>query len=73
VLLKAFRRHKRGCAHKDEGREYRRCQCPIWIDGTVAGKEFRKSLSETNWEKAQNRVNGIAKNSSGSNLSLASL
>jgi site-specific recombinase XerD len=55
-MLTIYRRHKKSCAHKDEGRSYRRCRCPIWVDGSCGGKEIRKALGELDWEKAQNSV-----------------
>jgi len=51
-MLTTYRRHKQNCAHKQEGRKYRRCKCPIWIDGTVRGEEIRESLKTCNWEEA---------------------
>lgn len=55
-MLTIYRRHVKGCAHKDDGRKYRRCRCPIWVDGMLAGVEIRESLGLANWEKAQERV-----------------
>jgi integrase/recombinase XerD len=52
-MLTIYRRHKKSCAHCAEGREYRRCRCPIWVDGTIGGKEIRKALGELDWERAQ--------------------
>ena len=55
-MLIPFRRHKNGCKHRKEGRAYRRCHCPVWADGTVAGCEIRQSLSTSSWEKAQEMI-----------------
>jgi integrase/recombinase XerD len=55
-MLTIYRRHKQSCAHRTEGRRYRRCRCPIWVDGSHQGKEIRKALGELDWEKAQNSV-----------------
>ena len=55
-MLTIYRRHKKSCGHRMEGRKYRRCRCPIWIDGTMQGKEIRESLGELDWEKAQKMV-----------------
>lgn len=55
-MLTIYRRHKRACGHRDKGRAYRGCQCPIWVDGFLAGKEIRQSLSLRDWQKAQDRV-----------------
>jgi integrase len=49
MLLTIYRRHSRTCKHRSEGRDYRRCACPIWIDGTVEDREFRKSLATSDW------------------------
>ena len=55
-MLTIYRRHKKSCAHKAEGRSYRRCRCPIWVDGTHQSKEIRETLGELDWEKAQKMV-----------------
>ena len=52
MLLTIYRRHSRTCKHRSEGRDYRRCACPIWIDGTVEDREFRKSLETSDWKEA---------------------
>jgi integrase/recombinase XerD len=56
-MLTTYRRHKKDCEHRNEGRKYRRCKCPIWIDGFLAGKEIRKSLGpNVTWEEAQKTI-----------------
>lgn len=55
-MLKIYRRHRKSCAHRGEGRGYRRCRCPIWVDGFLAGQEIRKSLDLGDWERAQERI-----------------
>jgi hypothetical protein len=32
-MLTIFRRHKKSCEHRQEGRSYRRCRCPISVEG----------------------------------------
>ena len=51
--LTIYRRHRQSCDYKAEGRKYRRCRCPIWADGTLDGREIRKSTGLASWEKAQ--------------------
>src|ERR1035437_10221403 len=60
-MLTIYRRHltsgfgpekDKPCPHLSKGRQYRRCSCPIWVQGTVAGDPVRKSLDLTNWERA---------------------
>lgn len=42
------------CGRKSE--RYRRCQCPIYIEGSLAGESIRKSLDLTSWEAASDLV-----------------
>ena len=56
TMLTIYRRHRKNCKHRGEGREYRRCRCPIWVDGFLGSREIRKSLDLTDWEKAQNKI-----------------
>jgi integrase/recombinase XerD len=55
-MLTIYRRHLKTCDHQDEGRRYRRCKCPIWVDGQLNGAEIRKSLDLRDWTKAQEQV-----------------
>ena len=55
-MLTTYRRHRKDCKHRSEGRKYRRCRCPIWVDGFLAGQEIRKSLDTADWQKAQDDV-----------------
>lgn len=55
-MLTTYRRHVKDCPHHKEGRRYRRCRCPIWVDGFLNGAEIRKSLELKDWEKAQQRI-----------------
>ena len=52
-MLNPYRRHVKSCPHRSDGRKYRRCRCPIWVDGTLDGHDVRKSVQTRNWEKAQ--------------------
>jgi site-specific recombinase XerD len=52
-LLTLYRRHLAVCQHKAKGRTFKRCKCPIWIQGTTEGKPVRKSLDVTSWERAE--------------------
>ena len=55
-MLTIYRRHIRKCAHRADGRKYRRCRCPIWVDGFLNHVEMRESLDLRDWEKAQERI-----------------
>lgn len=54
-MLTIFRRHGPGC--KSKSRTYRRCSCPIWIDGTAEdGRRIkRQSLKTRLWAEAERR------------------
>ena len=55
-MLTIYRRHRKNCKQRTEGREYRRCLCPIWVDGSLNGVEMRKSLRLRDWQRAQELV-----------------
>src|SRR5438132_1064557 len=51
-MLIIYRRHLKNCPHRAEGRKYRRCHCPIWVDGMLGSEEVRRSLKMRDWQKA---------------------
>src|SRR5438552_10709913 len=51
-MLTLYRRHQKSCPHRSEGRQYRRCKCPVWVDGLLSGSPIRQSLDTRSWEKA---------------------
>jgi integrase/recombinase XerD len=53
-VLNLYRRHLKACAHTL--RTQKKCQCPIWAQGTLHGKWIKKSLDLRNWEAAQKLV-----------------
>ncbi len=55
-MLVLYRRHRKNCLHRREGRAYRRCHCPIWVDGVIGGQEIRKSLDLRDWQKANAKI-----------------
>ena len=52
-MLTICRRRRKSCKQRMEGRDYRRCLCPIWVDGSLNGLEMRKSLRLRDWQRAQ--------------------
>ena len=42
-MLTLYRRHRRACS-KSSDRFYKRCTCPMWIEGTTNGTYIRRSL-----------------------------
>jgi integrase/recombinase XerD len=55
-MLTIYRRHLKSCKHRDEGRAYRHCHCPIWVDGFLGGEEMRESLNLRDWQKAHEKI-----------------
>src|SRR5215472_3391585 len=55
-MLTIYRRHRKCCKHRSKGRKHRHCQCPIWVDGSLSGKELRESLKLRDWQKALERI-----------------
>lgn len=48
-----YRRHLAACPHKPKGRRFNRCDCPIWIQGTIEGEATRKALDVSSWSRAE--------------------
>jgi integrase/recombinase XerD len=55
-MLTIYRRHRKTCKQGHDGRRYRRCFCPIWVDGLLNGAEIRKSLRTRDWQAAHQIV-----------------
>ena len=55
-MLTIYRRHRKSCKQRTKGRKYRHCQCPIWVDGALGGKEMRESLKLRDWQRAQEMI-----------------
>ncbi|MGE0393083.1 MAG: tyrosine-type recombinase/integrase [Vicinamibacterales bacterium] len=53
-MLRLYRRHRKTCPQTSE--RYRRCACPIYVEGTVGGESIRKSLDLTSWTAATNVI-----------------
>lgn len=53
-MLTIFRRHVKACPQTS--RDYRRCRCPIQVEGTLGGVPIRKALDLTSWEAAQSLI-----------------
>ena len=53
-MLTIFRRHLKSCPHAS--RTYRRCQCPIHVEGSLGGQAIRRDLDLTAWSAASDLV-----------------
>jgi integrase/recombinase XerD len=57
-MLTLYRRHLKRCSKTDD-RYWKRCSCPMWVEGTVSGSYIRRSLQTASWERAQNLAHEI--------------
>lgn len=55
-MLTIYRRHLKRCEHRTEGRNYRRCRCPLHVEGLLGPRMLRCSLDTSDWERAQDIV-----------------
>jgi integrase len=55
-MLTIYRRHRKNCRQRVKGRKHRHCHCPIWVDGTLDGREMRESFKLHDWQRAQEIV-----------------
>jgi hypothetical protein len=55
-VLTIYRRHLKKCPHRHKGREWKKCACPLWVNGTLDGREIRHSLNTRNLEIAADKV-----------------
>src|SRR5665213_1262293 len=57
LMLTIWRRHTALCAHRDKGRDYLKCNCPLWADGYVNGKRTqRRSLGTSDTARARKKA-----------------
>src|ERR1041385_1393226 len=54
-----YRRHLKTCRHRKKGQNFAGCSCPIWIDGLLNGKRYRRALETCDWEKAERKKHGL--------------
>lgn len=55
-MLEPYRRHLKSCPRRDEGIGWQRCSCPVWCDGDLGGRRYRRSLKTRSWERALDRI-----------------
>ena len=56
-MLTIWRRHTAECPHRDRGRDYLKCNCPVWADGYFNGKRtLRRSLKTRDMARARKRA-----------------
>lgn len=56
--LTLFRRHARTCPHRKKGRRWSRCNCAIWVQGSLGGQWVKDALNTRDWSAAAAIVHG---------------
>ncbi|MDP9054619.1 MAG: tyrosine-type recombinase/integrase [Acidobacteriota bacterium] len=55
-MLSLYRRHLKTCPYFAKGTAHTKCSCPIWCDGELDGKRYRRSLEVRDWQRAIRKV-----------------
>jgi integrase/recombinase XerD len=50
-----YKRHSKDCAHRNEP-AYKRCDCAVWFQTNINGKQKRWTSKESVWEAAQRKA-----------------
>ncbi len=50
--LTLFRWHARTCPHRSKGRRWTRCNCSVWVQGSLGGEWVKRSLNTRDWSVA---------------------
>ncbi len=58
-MLRLWRRHTPKCPHRGKGRDHTNCRCPIWADGELNGRRYRKTLKTRDWQRAIKKMAGL--------------
>ena len=56
--LTLWRWHARTCPHRTKGRRWTRCNCGIWVQGSLGGEWIKRSLNTRSWTAAAATVHG---------------
>ena len=50
--LALFRWHARTCPHRSKGRRWTRCNCSVWVQGSLGGEWIKRSINTRDWSVA---------------------
>ena len=50
--LTLFRWHMADCQHRSKGRRWTRCNCPVWVQGSLGGRWVKQSMNTRSWTAA---------------------
>lgn len=55
AYITLYKRHSKDCEHKDDP-TYKRCDCAVWFQTNINGKQRRWTSKESAWEAAQRKA-----------------
>ena len=61
-MLTPYRRHAPTCRYREKGRDWLKCDCPLWARGTVEGRSVYRSLKTRSLQKALRIVADLEEN-----------
>lgn len=61
--VQLYRRHIEDCPHASKGAAWTRCNCPIYADGLIDGKRFRRSMRTRSWSQAEAKLAAVQRSS----------
>ena len=56
--LRLFRWHSQACPHRAKGRRWTRCNCAIWVQGSLGGQWVKRALGTREWAAAAATIHG---------------
>jgi hypothetical protein len=54
--LALYRRHHPDCPGAAKGRDYKKCNCPVWCDGRIERQRVNKSMKTHDWDRAERKM-----------------
>jgi len=64
-----YKRHKRACPHRAD-KHYKRCDCSVWFEWSLKGKQTRISSGSSRWETAARKARLMEKQHDDAELGL---
>jgi hypothetical protein len=56
--LRLFRWHSQACPHRAKGRRWTRCNCAVWVQGSLGGQWVKRALGTREWPAAAATIHG---------------
>lgn len=60
MIITVYKRHSAGCDHQED-RNWKRCDCNVWLAWSKDGKQVKQSAKTRSWEAGQRAAGTLAK------------